>query len=227
MTRKLKLLVLALVAVFAMSAISATSAFALKMFKAESPPVKLTGIAEALGEGEAEEEEAVEAGVVKCKGSTYTGIQGVANSSELQLNRSYGTCTIGKFKVTINPNGCEQVYKITGEEGGVATGTMDITCSGANEITETWELFATVKCTIHIPPQKGLGPVKFTNLGTGATRELTIDINITNLKYSQTAGIGGEACATADNKSNGKYTGKILLTGENEAGTVHRGFWVE
>ncbi len=227
MTRKLKFLVLALVATMAMSAVTAASALALKQFKAESPPVKLTGKAEALGGKEEEEEEEVEAGILKCKGSTYTGIQGVANSSELQLNRSYGTCTINGFKVTINSNGCEQVYKITGEEGGIATGTLDLTCSGANEITETWELAGVVKCTVHIPPQKGLGPVKFTNLGATTTREVTIDINVTNLKYSDTAGTGAGACATADNKANGKYTGKVLLTGENEAGTVHRGFWVE
>lgn len=221
MTRKLKFLVLALVATMAMSAMTATAALALKQFKAESPPVKLTG------KEEATEEETVEGGVVKCTGSTYTGVQGSANSAELTLTRSYGTCTFNGMTEIVNPNGCQQVYKITGEAGGIATGTMDISCSGSNEITHTLKVGEVVKCTVHIPPQNGLGPVKFTNIGAGATRELTIDIEITNLKYSQTAGTGLGACPTADNKANGTYSGKVLLTGENEAGTVHRGFWVE
>ena len=231
MTRTQKFLVLATLAAFAMSAV-ATAVATAKQFKVEGPPVKFTGKMEKIKIGEEEleegEEEKLEAGILKCTGSKYTGIQGTENASELLLNRSYGTCTINSMTVTVNSNGCEQLYKITGEEGGVATGTMDIKCSGSNEITETWSLLGTLKCTVHIPPQNGLSPIKFTNVGAKETRELTIDVNVTNLKYSDTAtgATGFGACATADGKT-GEYIGKILLTGENEAGTVHRGVWVE
>jgi hypothetical protein len=72
----------------------------------------------------------------------------------------------------------------------------------------------TPKCIIHVPEQTDLTKVTGTNIGAGATREITLDINITNIKYSQTMGTAETGnCATADNTTGGTYTGAAVVTG--------------
>ena len=67
-----------------------------------------------------------------------------------------------------------------------------------------------------MPPQNGLKTVTFTNVGSGSTQEVTVDVNLSGLKYTHTAGTGFGACATGS-ASNGTYSGAALVTGETEA----------
>jgi hypothetical protein len=109
-------------------------------------------------------------------------------------------------------NGC--TYRGNIEAGTGTKATVDILCTGTNEITVTAPSVGTKKCIVHIPAQTGLTSGTGTNIGSGSTREGTGDINITNIKYSQTSGTAETGnCATADNTTGGTYTGTAVFTG--------------
>jgi hypothetical protein len=119
-------------------------------------------------------------------------------------------------------NGCQ--YRINILAIGT-TGSFDIVCTGSNEITITAPAVGTKKCIKHIPAQTDLTTVTATNIGTGTTREITLDINITNIKYSQTMGTSETGnCATADNTTGGTWTGTAVFTGSVSG--VHIGIFL-
>ena len=189
-------------------------------FAAESAPVTLTG-----GNDGSTHIFKTTAGSVECKGATFSGTQAEKEVVELELTPTYSECATSGIAVSINANGC--VYRFTAikVEGGTRKGNMDIVCPAGKEITASWSLFGTNKCTIKVPPQEGLNITSYTNVGTGATRETTFDIAITGFKYTHTAGTGFISCTTGS-AQNGTYEGKALLTGETDAGATHVGFFV-
>jgi hypothetical protein len=225
MIRNLKFLGLALVAVMAMSAMIASAASAADLFTSEKVNTTLTGSQEKHLEGGVEKFDrfTTDGGIVECTGATYKGTQAATTASTVTVTPTYSGCTFTGLAATIKTNECTYVFSLI---GATTTGEVEIKCPTGKEITVEVGPESTRRCIIHVPAQK-LGGITYTNIGAGTTREVTVAVNTgTTLKYSETAGTGSGACATADNTTTGKYIGAAKVTGENAAGTEHFGVFL-
>jgi hypothetical protein len=70
------------------------------------------------------------------------------------------------------------------------------------------------------PGGQSLEQVHYSNIGAGTTREVTLELKLTNIKSSAT----GFFCSKTGTFTNGRYTGNIKVTGEETAG-VHESIW--
>ena len=212
MIRNLKVLGLALVAVFVMSAF-ATSAASADSLTSESSPVTLTGKQVSSGDVFT-----LTIGTAKCKEIRYTATMSTPTTT-FSLTPSFPVKTTGGeqncstfgFPGEIHTNGCTYLFHI----GAATTGTLDIVCPEGKEVTITAGTAGTTKCTMHVPAQSSLATVTYKNVGSLTTREIELEFNITNIKYSHTEGTGLGKCATGS-ATTGSYVGKALLTGEED-----------
>jgi hypothetical protein len=182
-------------------------------FKAEAAPATLTGKNHA-----GPSLFFSTAGALECNESTYTGTLAAEEATELELAPAYAGCSLMGIPATVDVNGCKYRFTVTNIESGKREGSMDIVCPEGKTITVTAVQAGTPKCTIHIPSQNDRRPVTYTNTGAGATREITIDLNVGAIKYTHTAGTGPGACAFGG-AENGFLAGPISITGENAGGT--------
>lgn len=229
MTRNLKALCLAFVAVLGLCAVAASVASA-DAFTAEAYPVTRTGARPA---GVSPEKITTTAGAIECSEATYHGTM-VAATSGMLMNPSFNgpkdSCTGGGFPAIVDTNGCEFRFNING--GVLTTGTMDIFCPAGKDITVTFGQntagTATTKCTIHIPEQMGINGINYSIAGTGATREVVAEINANNLNYTHTSGSGLGACvgAGAVEQKNGTFVGKVAIKAETDPGGGHVGLFM-
>lgn len=215
--RSFKILGLTLVAVFVTSVALASTAAA-DDFTAESYPVTVTGSLKpatdiVLG---------TTAGNTTCTTAQEHGTLSQP-STTLTMTAVFGGCTGPGMPGVWHMNGCDFLYHV--EKGDSTLGTMDIVCPAGQEITKTSIIAGTTRCTLHIPPQVGLGPLLYTNVGEGATREITVDVNINNLKYTHTKGTGLGSCTTGSGTT-GTFTAKTTWTGEVHGGGAHRGIFL-
>jgi hypothetical protein len=191
MTRNLKALGLALVAMFALSIVAASSASATDLLTVPKAPtsLKVTG-------GTQEFKITGTSGVFKChhfkavveltstatkemtiKEITYTGKKEDTENTECESNLG---------SITIDMNGCD--YDLTGETTGKdelkEDATLSITCPAGKEITTTTK----VGCTLHIHEQTPTsGGVTYTN-GTGANgkSDVTVHATVTGITFTAT-----------------------------------------
>lgn len=205
--RNLKILGLALVAMLAVTATAASVASAAKL-TAESYPATVTGASEAGNEI------VVTAGAVSCPKSTYHGVISEP-ASTLSVTPVFAGCTALGFPGVTDMNGCTLLLHSVGLALGAS---LDLVCPAGQEMTVTAISAGTTKCTVHVKPQTGLESITVTPIGSGATRELTLDINLAKIQYTHTAGTGIGAC-TSGSGSTGTLTAKTLITGENAGGT--------
>ena len=220
MFRNLKVLGLTLIAMLAVSAVAVSAASA-DLLYGETTPATLTGSQEGT------DVLSVHGGFVKCTTVKYTGTTTAFGMSQITVTPSFSGCTFSGLTATVNMNGCDYLVQFNLTAGNT-TGSTDIVCPFENEITITAPKLGTAKCIVHIPAQFGLG-VGFSgaNVGSGATREVTLKLSYNALRYSQTAGTAETGnCATADKTIGGTYEGRALLTGENAAGTAHVGIFL-
>lgn len=211
MIRNLKVLGLALVAMLAMTAVGASAASAAE-FHSEGSSTILTGTQEGT------DVFSTTGGTVECDTATYVGSQSGTTTTTSSATPTYSNCTaFGFASANINTNGCEYVFH--------NNGTVDIAdCNSSNGIIVTASLFGTQKCKVTVVPQTGINGITYTNVGSGSTREITIDVSSNNIKYVEHAGTGFGACASSTQQSNGGYTGQSVVTGENAFGE-HLGIW--
>jgi hypothetical protein len=185
-------------------------------FVAESAPVTLTGKQHA---GSAEF--GTTAGTLKCTEATYSGSISEKEVLEFEMSPSYFGCTaFGLMTASIDVNECKYRFKVKKIEGGNREGSADLVCPAGKEITATASMGGVTKCTIHVPSQSNLGTVTYKNIGTGTTREITIELNISGLKYAHTAGSGLFAC-TSGAAENGTF--KTMISVKGESGGKHVG----
>jgi len=205
MIRKSKFLGAALVAVLAMSAVAVTAASG-DVFTRETAELSTLSAGQ-----EGTSVMKFHGGELKCTNVTYAGSVG---PSSITVTPTYSGCTTVGLSAAVDMNGCTYRFNIT---GGTSTGaSLDIVCTGTNEITITAPAVGTKKCIKHIPAQTDLTTITGTNIGSGTTKEVTLDINISNMKYSQTAGTSETGnCATADNTTGGTYTETSTFKGSN------------
>jgi len=216
MIRNLKFLGLALVAALAMSSVLVSMASA-DVITSESGGVTTAKGTGSLGVFK------VHGGEVKCSVVSYSGSFS-SGGSTASVTPTYEKCSFAGLSATIDMNTCS--YKVNINGGSSTEGTVDVVCTKAgDEITVTAPSVGTKKCIVHVPAQTGLTSGTGTNIGSGTTREITLDINITNIKYSQTAGTAETGnCATADNTTLGTYTGTAIVTGS--VGGAHVGIFL-
>jgi len=211
-----KIFGLAFVAMLAIGATAVPVASAVKM-TAESYPTTLTGASDQ-GIGNVV---SVTAGSVSCPNSSYLGVLSAA-STTVSVAPSFTGCSAFGFPGTMDVNECTLL--LHGAEGSFSS-TVDFVCPAGKEMTLTVLSAGTSKCMLHIPSQAGLETVTVKAVGAGATRELTLDVNVTGIKYTHTAGTGIGAC-TSGSGSTGTLTAKTLITGEKvPSGTGHVGIF--
>jgi hypothetical protein len=123
MTRNLKALGLALVAVFAMSAMTASAASAQNGKLTSTGPVTL----KATNTGEAKLNQLEAFGLnVRCPNVVYTGHKVLvtphepipSGASEITITPHYGVCSSLGFPATVDMNGCDYVFDLEGTKVG-------------------------------------------------------------------------------------------------------------
>jgi hypothetical protein len=205
---KAKTFMVMIVAMFAMSAVAAVSASADDL-TAEKYPVTLTGFKD-----EFEDVFTTAVGTVKCPTPTYHGtLSGPATTVTIVPNYTDPGCTGFGFPATIHTNGCHYLFHVNG--AGSTEGDITVQCPEKQEITITAIGAGTTKCTVHVPPQTTKGSVKYTNIGEGTTREITVHVELVELTYSSTKGTGLGACPDT-HRTDGSLKAKARLTAEEE-----------
>ena len=215
MMGKLKSLGVVLAAVLALGAVVSSAAVADFLESEGSQEVTLTG---------AQEESAkfifkTTAGSNTCPTATahaqsQSGVTTVT-TSEPKFPAT-GCLCIG-IACTVTTNECHFLYHISG-----TAGTVDLSCPENKELT-----LDTTKCIIRVPPQSGLSTVNYENIGSAATREITIKFDITNIKYSHTKVGEGIGSCTTGSGTTGSFTGSAIVTAEKVSpGTGHVGIFV-
>ena len=170
MTRNLKALGLALVAVFAMSALAAGSASAAEFHsEGENTTVKASQVTTHVFK--------TTAGEVTCAKATFEGNQAAKTASSITVNASYTECHINffgtKVSATVNMNGCDYVL--------YAANKADVVTAAG--------------CTVEVGAQTGKTTVNYSNNGT----HIDISPNLTGLVYNHsgfTCGTGSGTTGT-------------------------------
>jgi hypothetical protein len=221
MTRKLKTLGLALIAVLAVSAAVASAAHASKTnihvaqagatITGAGPP---TGVATRFtvtdGAGK-------NINVICEETNTFKGslAAGVTTSETLTLKAEYKRCVITgteSISLSIFLNGCAFLFH--SNSATLTTASVDVECPAGEEIT----ISNPFGCTIHVPAQTGLTTTTLVNTGSGETRDIDGTVNVSGITYKITAGCP----KTTSNltTSDGTYKEEVTLTAENGGGSV-------
>ena len=214
MTRNLKALGLALVAVFAMGAVVASAASAQGALTVEGPAT--------LHAESSEHKFTSPSGTIECTENTFSAT-GVENKDEaVTIVPTYGgNCTIAGQPGTVDVNGCHLVLDdATTTESGDYAATVDIDCStqeGSPGIVIT--TFAGgghgfQVCKITVPAQTGIGPVTISN-GGGSPDDLVLSGTIKGVNYTKSGLCGiGSGVAEYD-------LGTTTLTASNSGGPTN------
>jgi hypothetical protein len=221
MMRNLKVLGTALVLVFTTSAVAGSMASADDL-TSEVSPVTLTGSQIAQNNNVL----STTVGTFKCWVATYTGASITTPTTTVTITPKYTECNVLGFQTNepVDMNGCDYLLHF-GSGAAATTATTDIVCPAGKEITITAMSVGTAKCTLHIPPQTGLSAIAITNIGSGATREFELHLEISGIQESHTKGTGLGAC-TAGSAATGKFTGTITITGESPSTGAHVGIFL-
>jgi len=214
MTRYLKVLGLTLVAAFAMSAVVASAASAANFnFHSEGTSTVLTGTQHA-----GSDVFKTDGGTVSCSSATYTGSQTGSTAESVEVTPTYSGCTaFGFINVPIHVNGCK--YKFATSETKYQGAVHIICATKPIEITSPG-------CTVTVGTGTPGGKATYTNVGSGTTREVTVDVALTGINYVEDNNGGGCVGPTGTTKTNGTYSGAALVTGETSK-KAHLGIWVE
>ena len=218
MIRNLKVLALVPVVVFAMSALmtsvaSATTPF---WFNSDGDWTALSG-----SQSATPDTFTTDAGTLSCTTATYSGSTNATTSTTIKVAPHYTGCTLKPLPgtATIHMNGCEYEFHTDNETGeGKRDVETTIGCPAEKDITVTVVSGAITKCTIHIEPQSLGTGITLTNEESGGVTRLKAHISFSNIKYTQTAGMGEGKCSTTTTTSNGSYTGSATISGKNTGG---------
>jgi hypothetical protein len=224
MTRNLKALGLALVAIFVMSAVAASAASAADdHFTTTKASALLTGVSH-------DNEFRITGGpAFACTTSKFTGTV-LNNATEATIDPEYTgkinqtphnkapldprECDATGGDITVDMNGCH--YDLTGNTTGSDEGKTDatvwITCPGTNVIKIT-QLNTMV--TISIPPQTPtVGGVTYTNLPnhTGG-KAVTVKATATGITYGCAPAFACFVAGAGTHGNDSDYTGTVTATG--------------
>ena len=211
MTRNLKALGLALVAMFAMSAVASSAASAEVLFHSEASETTLTGTAlnnQVFSVGEGESEQAV----VCEKIDVDATVSGTTNTS-INVAPKYTECEAESLTAHVYFNSC--YYEFTSH------GSVHVRCGTTGDKIEVRVTFLGERQCLDIPAQTpGVSTVDYTNGGEGTTRDITLNSTAAGISYTKT-GLCGSGSGT-----DGRYSGEVTITGEDQE-EHHIGIWVE
>jgi hypothetical protein len=201
MTRKLKALGLALLAVFALGAVAASSASAetTDHFTSEIADTFITGTQ--IGKGaEGAWNIFNTKGVnfpVSCEKAVYTGTMLNNNATSLTLHPKYEECKAGGFKVTVDvAAGCNFILTSTTdkyfntegkEEGKDATVSLECNKPAEEDISITVEGGCTITMSAEhggVKVNQNLLGVTYQNTGLGATRDVDAKVTVDKIHYT-------------------------------------------
>ena len=223
MTRNLKALGLALVAVFAMSAVAASAASAEVQFHSEAEatitahsyttPVFSTPTH----------------GTVECEVFNADATIGAEATNDLSATAEYLTpCTVEQggtpLEAHVHMNECYYTFTTApGEEiepGHKYKGSVHIKCPAEKQI-EVKVTFLGERNCLDIGEQTPTTPyVDYTNTGEGSTRDINLISTVEGIEYTLTGPCGSGTFNDAS------YSQEVTLTGEDEEKN-HIGIWVE
>ena len=200
MTRNLKVLGLAFVAVLAMSAVVANAASAAN-FVASKYPATFTG-----SNTKGTEKFHTEAGDVECD-SHFEGTESGA-SSTATAHPTYTNCEafLG-LSATVDTTGCNYVFHLT----STTAATTDVECAEGKVITVT-----AGTCKLTIGAQTGLTSTALAASGG----KITVSPNVSSIKYTVTQ--DGFLCpfGGTGSKTDGTYTGSVTIANTASGQTI-------
>jgi hypothetical protein len=147
-------------------------------------------------------------GKYTCGKVEYTGTIAAA-ASALPITSFFTMCRFIGLPSLLQMNGCTWALN-TLNAGPPYVGTMDIVCPAGKSIEVSTTPETGFNCTVSIPGQSGLTGVSFENTGSGSSRAVTANINLTEVKHS-TSGTPVELCKPGE-YTNGTYTGSASFT---------------
>jgi hypothetical protein len=211
MTRNLKALGLALAAMLAMGAVAASSASA--DFMTEQQETTLT--VEAHPE-ETAQVFATETGEVVCNKLT-THDEVVSPGRSITVSPTYSECTafIGESELALKVTFTSCDYNFTTE------GILHIECTKHGDYIHIEVTAFNLNC-FTIEDTQTFSGIKYTNKGVGATRDITLDANLTGIKYTEVG-----VCGEGTTRNDGTYTGKATIKGDDPDTGAHVGIWHE
>lgn len=214
MIRQIKTVTLAIFAALAMSSLPASAA----EFHSESAHTTIAGAQHA-----GEDSFIVNAGLVRCNEVTYAGTQSVGTASTITVIPTYINCTINRYGTTIKTNGCSYIFSVQAPTvtpvTGSGTGSFTIECPAGAFI----EVPLPNACDVQIGPQGPIPGITYTNTGahSGSARDVTVDVNMTGIKYTQ---VNTSFCK-GGTFTNGQYVGAATVQGKTTEGAA-AGIWV-
>ena len=195
-------------------------------FKADGDYVKYTG---ALVE---KEKMGGDLGTITCEEVTYASEEpeeeaAATDDTMILVKPSKGGCKGNGIPVEFDTKSCKYLFHADLATPTATEGSVDIICNlKKDDFTFTEIVGGTLKCTIHVPQQDGLNDVTFTNGSSGGVKDITVDFNLTSVKYTQTAGTGLGACKDLSDTQNGTILESFTLKGDNKAGAA-TDIWAE
>jgi hypothetical protein len=149
----------------------------------------------------------------------FTAQWGKLKCGEMQLNSSISSAT-NKLKINqifwpvpcsffglpapISANGCYFELSVL-NAGPPYVGATDLVCPAGKALEFSASASGIHKCTLRILPQTGVEGVSYENTGTGSSRAITVNLNLSGMKYTQVEGTGIAKC-TGGEFSNGVLT---------------------
>jgi hypothetical protein len=219
MSRKLKGLGLALIAVFALGAVSVASASAGTFTAAKGATISGEQISGTItSKTVAKHEFTTVAGTVKCTTATFAGTAAAAESTTQELEPTYGGCTIaGSVPVTIDVNSCKYLF----HAGTAGAATVDVRCpSSPITVTVTGST-----CSITIGGtsggvNQGLGGITLTNSGTSTAMDIVASIDVTGIHYIVDNGPSCPNAPASGTYTDGSYRGVATIKGSGTGITI-------
>jgi hypothetical protein len=198
-------LALALTLASLLCLIVSASAFATPEMTVSSYPATITG-----SNTKGSEVITTEGGKVECN-SHFVGSVSASTSTTI-LDPTYTNCqAFGFLEATVTTNHCHEYFHHTQKlSSGVYKSHIDIVCTPTPPpVPPPSYKIAAATCEIEIKGQTGLGNVKTTNLAGGT---ITMQHEVEKIAYTVTK--DGFLCpfGGTGNKTDGKYTGDIVLS---------------
>lgn len=224
MTRKIKGLGLAFVAIAAMSMVAAAGAQATQLHA--TTPNTASIFAERTAQDTINRFTTV-SGTVQCTTSTFEGTAEQASSQQvttddLTVTPTYSGCTAFGLAAQVVMNGCQ--YRLTGTDNTAAgatfpnkTAEVDVVCTAGKQI----EIKAVGGCTVTVPSQNHLEHVVFQNNPAALpVHDVTIHATAAGIKY-EPHGICPNNPAQTVLRQDGNYHGTLTgIARKDENGTL-------
>jgi hypothetical protein len=212
MTRKLKTLGVALVAVFALTAVMASAASAANYTASSYGEKGTTGTGISV---KGNDVFTTEGGTVKCA-SHFEGTLTEA-SETLTVTPKYTECeAFGFLSATVNMNGCAYVFQAPSGSGDAYSAAVKVECPAEKVITITAST-----CEATVGAQSPSGSTAITN--NTAAGDVSVKANVTGINYTVTK--DGFLCPFNGTgaKTGGTYTQNEAITFDSATANIHIG----